>query len=239
MHVSDAAPPLSDQALESLAQDYQTFQSVVRRLSSRYDPAFLEALIRVDRFDPAFFDDAASYTPWRQGIQDALNASAGPSASFAVDLTDATGGGRQPLRVTRLLHGIPETKEVPPEFFLSADYGRIATFAERIRDLLDAGAYVRRGERRRAISAFGEGLQWLLEDAGRGYHRQRYKGLGEMNPDQLWETTMNPETRRLLQVNIEDAVMADQIFSTLMGDQVEPRREFIDRNALAAENIDV
>jgi len=239
MHVSDAAPPLSDQALESLAQDYQTFQSVVRRLSSRYDPAFLEALIRVDRFDPAFFDDAASYTPWRQGIQDALNASAGPSASFAVDLTDATGGGRQPLRVTRLLHGIPETKEVPPEFFLSADYGRIATFAERIRDLLDAGAYVRRGERRRAISAFGEGLQWLLDDAGRGYHRQRYKGLGEMNPDQLWETTMNPETRRLLQVNIEDAVMADQIFSTLMGDQVEPRREFIDRNALAAENIDV
>jgi DNA gyrase subunit B len=128
---------------------------------------------------------------------------------------------------------------VPQEFFRSVDYARIATFADRIRDLLAPSAYVRRGDRRKAISAFGEGLQWLLDDAGRGYHRQRYKGLGEMNPDQLWETTMNPETRRLLQVNIEDAVMADQIFTTLMGDQVEPRRDFIERNALAAENIDV
>jgi DNA gyrase subunit B len=152
---------------------------------------------------------------------------------------EGEGASHAPLRVTRLLHGIPETQDVPQEFFRSADYARIATFADRIRDLLAPSAYMRRGDRRKAISAFGEGLQWLLDDAGRGYHRQRYKGLGEMNPDQLWETTMNPETRRLLQVNIEDAVMADQIFTTLMGDQVEPRREFIDRNALAAENIDV
>jgi len=239
MHVSQEAPPLSDQALESLAQDYQTFQAVVRRLSSRYEPVFLEALIQVERFDPAFFDDDAGYGQWRDRLQSLLNVAAGPSASFVLELGDGSECRRRPLRVTKLLHGIPEKREVPPEFFLSADYGRIATFAERIRDLLAAGAYVRRGDRRKAISAFGEGLQWLLEDAGRGYQRQRYKGLGEMNPDQLWETTMNPETRRLLQVNIEDAIMADQIFSTLMGDQVEPRREFIDRNALAAENIDV
>ncbi len=237
MHVSDAAPALSDQALESLAQDYQTFQALVRRLSSRFDPAFVEALVHVDRFDPALFDDEVRYEQWRATIQSMLNAAAGPAESYTVAL--GAGEGRQPLRVTRLLHGLPETRDVPSEFFLSADYGRIATFAERIRDLLDGGAYVRRGERRKAISGFGEGLQWLMDDAGRGYHRQRYKGLGEMNPDQLWETTMNPETRRLLQVNIEDAIMADQIFSTLMGDQVEPRREFIDRNALAAENIDV
>jgi DNA gyrase subunit B len=239
MHVSDAAPPLSDQALESLAQDFQTFQLIVRRLSSRYDPAFLEALVRVDRFSPAYFDDEVRYAAWCGDVQSALNATSGPAANFTVRLGDRAGHDRRPLRVTRLLHGIPEVRNVPPEFFLSADYGRIATVAERIRDLLDAGAYVRRGDRRKEIRAFGEGLQWLLDDAGRGYHRQRYKGLGEMNPDQLWETTMNPETRRLLQISIEDAFVADQIFATLMGDQVEPRRDFIDRNALAAENIDV
>jgi DNA gyrase subunit B len=136
------------------------------------------------------------------------------------------------------VHGIPEDRDVPAEFFQSSDYGRISAFAERIRDLLGSGAFVRRGDRRKEISSFGQGLQWLLDDAGRGYQRQRYKGLGEMNPEQLWETTMNPETRRLLQVKIEDAIVADQIFATLMGDEVEPRREFIDRNALAAENID-
>jgi len=239
LHVSDAAPPLSDQSLESLAQDYQAFQNVVRRLSTRFDPIFTEALIGVDRFDPGFFDDEARYSHWLRQLESALNRSAGPSLSYRLSLSDEAGLGHAVLRVTRLLHGIPETREVPPDFFLSSDYVRIATFAERVRDLLDTGAYVRRGERRKEITAFGEGLQWLIEDASRGYHRQRYKGLGEMNPDQLWETTMNPETRRLLQVNIEDAILADQIFSTLMGDQVEPRREFIDRNALAAENIDV
>jgi DNA gyrase subunit B len=239
LHVSDAAPPLSDQALESLAQDYQLFQMVLRRLSSRHDPAFLEALLRVKRFDPTFFDDEVAYSRWCEDVQSALNTAPGLATTYTVRLGATGGNGRRTVQVTRLLHGIPEVREIPPEFFTSADYGRIATVAERIRDLLDAGAFVRRGERRKDISAFGEGLQWLLDDAGRGYHRQRYKGLGEMNPNQLWETTMNPETRRLLQVNIEDAIMADQIFATLMGDQVEPRRDFIERNALTAENIDV
>ena len=239
MHVSDTAPPLSGTALESLALDFQHFQTVVHRLSTRYDPSFLDALTGVERVAPALLDDPAGYANWRAGVEAQMNRATLPSATFTIGLSDESIEAQHPpLRVTRFVHGIPEVREVPEEFFQSADYGRIAAFAERIRDLLAPGAYVRRGERRKEISSFGEGLQWLLDDASRGYQRQRYKGLGEMNPEQLWETTMNPETRRLLQVNIEDAIVADQIFTTLMGDEVEPRRDFIDRNALAAENID-
>jgi DNA gyrase subunit B len=125
------------------------------------------------------------------------------------------------------------------DFFHTADYAKLVDFGQKLDGLLGEGAMIRRGERSLGISNLGEGIRWLLSEAQRGYTIQRYKGLGEMNPDQLWETTMNPETRRLLKVTIEDAVAADQIFTTLMGDNVEPRREFIERNALEAENLDV
>ena len=136
-------------------------------------------------------------------------------------------------------HGLGTTRHLPREFFSTYEYRHIAGLAEKLTDLLSEGAFVKRGERQQAIDTFDEAVQWLMGEARRGQSIQRYKGLGEMNPDQLWDTTVNPETRRLMQVKIEDAVKADEIFTTLMGDQVEPRRAFIEKNALTVENLDV
>ncbi|NJM12960.1 MAG: hypothetical protein HC889_14795 [Synechococcaceae cyanobacterium SM1_2_3] len=123
--------------------------------------------------------------------------------------------------------------------FGSHEYATLAQFGARMTGLFDHHAEVRRGERAQSVRNFRGVMEWLFEEAKRGQHIQRYKGLGEMNPEQLWDTTMNPETRRLLQVRVEDAVAADEVFTTLMGDQVEPRRDFIEKNALDVLNLDV
>ncbi|MEJ2751340.1 MAG: DNA gyrase subunit B, partial [Chloroflexota bacterium] len=131
------------------------------------------------------------------------------------------------------------TRYLPREFFRSIEYRHIMDLAAQLNDLLSAGALVKRGERELPVDSFSQAVEWLMSEARRGQNIQRDKGLGEMNPDQLWDTTVNPETRRLMQVKIEDAVKADEIFTTLMGDHVEPRREFIEKNALTVENLDV
>ena len=143
------------------------------------------------------------------------------------------------LVVTRIEHGLTVEKHLHKEFFNSSEYRRITDLSRTLCGLFGAGAVVQRGEAKQEVASFREAIGWLLDQARKGQSIQRYKGLGEMNPEQLWDTTINPETRRLVQVKIEDALGADEIFSTLMGDQVEPRREFIERNALAATNIDV
>jgi DNA gyrase subunit B len=139
----------------------------------------------------------------------------------------------------RTQHGLTTEKHLQREFFDSAEYRRIADLNRALSGLIKPGAAVAKGEDREEVHSFAEVMRWLLDHARKGQIIQRYKGLGEMNPDQLWDTTINPATRRLIQVRIEDAVAADDLFTTLMGDQVEPRREFIEKNALAVANLDV
>jgi DNA gyrase subunit B len=147
------------------------------------------------------------------------------------------------LRIERQHHGNLRLSIIDAEFVDSPDYGLLFEAAATFKGLIGLGALIRRGSgekmREHAIGDFRQAMAWLRDEAERGVSKQRYKGLGEMNPDQLWETTMDPAVRRLLRVQIEDAIAADQIFATLMGDEVEPRRAFIESNALAAGNIDV
>ena len=137
------------------------------------------------------------------------------------------------------LHGVETDKYIQREFFGSPEYVRLVDLGEEFADLIGDGAHIERGEHRLDVTNFRQVLTWLMDQAKKGQPIQRYKGLGEMNPGQLWETTLNPETRRLMQVRIEDAVASDDMFSTLMGDAVEPRREFIEKNALAVSNLDI
>jgi DNA gyrase subunit B len=136
-------------------------------------------------------------------------------------------------------HGVTEEKPIKDHFFKGPEYRLVGKLADTLHGLIQEGAIVCRGKAQQEISSFGEAYNWLMAESRKGRSIQRFKGLGEMNPDQLWDTTVNPETRRLLQVTIEDAVASDQIFTTLMGDEVEPRREFIERNALDVTNLDV
>jgi DNA gyrase subunit B len=183
---------------------------------------------------------------WSKSLSDDLPKSTGDRAednnvgSYTAELDrgDEDGEGVR-IAITRIQHGIATTRYLPREFFETNEYKHIMALAAKINDLLADDSYVKRGEKEAPIDSFAAAVEWLMSEARRGQSIQRYKGLGEMNPDQLWDTTVNPETRRLLQVKIDDAIKADEIFTTLMGDQVEPRREFIERNALTVENLDV
>jgi DNA gyrase subunit B len=238
LHVNAEAPPLSGMGLESLATKYVEVQGIVARWARRYDDRFLEQLLYVPTLTTAAFDRVDELRDWCRNLEQRLNSLDDVSRRYLVTVETLPGGGHR-IDLQRFEHGLSSEKHVPREFFDSAEYLRIAELAQTLNDLMGPGAYVLRGEERQDVASFKAAIKWLFEQAKKGQTIQRYKGLGEMNASQLWDTTINPETRRLTQVRIDDAVAADDIFTTLMGDAVEPRREFIEKNALHVHNLDV
>jgi DNA gyrase subunit B len=238
LHVNAEAPPLSGLGLESLAREYVEVQAIVRRWARRYDERFLEQLLYVPVLSTESFDRIDALRDWCKHLEQKLNTLDDVSRRYKVTVENMSGGGHR-VNLQRLEHGLSSEKHIPREFFESAEYLRIAELAQTLTDLMGPGAFIQRGDDRQDVASFKVAMNWLFEQAKKGQSIQRYKGLGEMNASQLWDTTINPETRRLMQVRIEDVVAADDIFTTLMGDAVEPRREFIEKNALQVSNLDV
>ncbi len=238
LHVNADAPPLSGPALEDLARRYVDVGGIVRRWARRYDDRFLDQLLYLPRVGTESFDRIDWLRDWCRSLESRLNARDDISRRYKAEVQSVEGGAHR-INLIRMEHGLTIEKHLPREFFESAEYRRIADLGETLSDLMGPGAFVAKGDDRRDVVSFKQAIDWLFELAKKGQTIQRYKGLGEMNAEQLWETTINPETRRLMQVRIDDAVAADDIFTTLMGDAVEPRRDFIEKNALNVTHLDI
>jgi DNA gyrase subunit B len=239
LHVNATAPPIQGPALAGLAERYMRVMAVIERLGRRYDRHVLEQMIYAPAVTATRIADQGAMREWIAGLDTALRAALnGEGASYRLGPLEADGTVAG-LRIQRERHSIAESQEITLRFFESPEYAQITELGASLIGLVGEGAWVTRDGDREDIASFRQAMDWLMAEARKGQTIQRYKGLGEMNPDQLWETTVNPQTRRLMQVRIEDAVAADEIFTTLMGDQVEPRRDFIEKNALTVANLDV
>ncbi|MDH3647107.1 MAG: DNA topoisomerase (ATP-hydrolyzing) subunit B [Gammaproteobacteria bacterium] len=237
LHVSAEAPPLRGPGLESLARKYMEVDAIIERWSRRYDERLLRQLLYLPRVNAEQLADQDWMQRWTLQLADRLESNGNASANYQTSLEWIDSSFH--IQLNRRYHGVVIERKIQKEFFESAEYLRIAELADELTDLIGDGAYMNRGEQRQDVASFAEAMEWLMLQARKGQTIQRYKGLGEMNPKQLWDTTMDPDVRRMMQVRIEDAFAADEIFTTLMGDQVDPRREFIERNALMVANLDV
>ncbi len=241
LHVSENAPALPGAQFETLVKDYRGVLKSIEKLSSTYPELFLEQLLYLPTITAESLKDQGVMGDWSKrllGLMNEYNENPNSHRYDTVVEENLENHLYEP-QIVELAHGIQHKYRVSSDFFESRDYKKIRAMADQLEGLIEPGAYIAKGERRHEIRNFGEALEWIMRESRKGYAIQRYKGLGEMNPEQLWETTMNPDTRRMLRVDIEDAIAADQIFSTLMGDQVDPRREFIETNALNVSNLDV
>ncbi|WP_028536201.1 DNA topoisomerase (ATP-hydrolyzing) subunit B [Paludibacterium yongneupense] len=228
---AEGAAAMSGETLAEVARQFLVARAVIERESRVVDHLVQESLLRVPRLSLETEHQANSAI-------EQLNAVV-PADAIALELLHDEKNDGWMIKIIRKLHGNVMISVLDQTFLETGDYEQLVKTGDLLRGLLSAGAHVRRGETIRPVSEFGEALDWLLNEAKKGMAIQRYKGLGEMNAEQLWETTMDPTVRRLLKVRIEDAMGADDVFTTLMGDNVEPRRAFIESNALVARNIDV
>jgi DNA gyrase subunit B len=232
-------PAIEGAALEKLLLAFAGARETIARNAHRYDPALLEALIDFTPLDAARLAANTDERHELDALEARLNRSGLGRARYALAFQPATDTHPAALRITRKHMGVDTVQTLALSAFEGGELRSLREAAALLHGLIRDGARIVRGNRTQPVTSFAQAQAWLLEEAKKGRQIQRFKGLGEMNPEQLWETTVNPETRRLLQVRIEDAVAADRIFSTLMGDVVEPRREFIEDNALKVANLDV
>ncbi|MFT7223486.1 MAG: DNA gyrase subunit B [Cellvibrionaceae bacterium] len=234
------APAMSASAFEALVAEYRQVITTIERLSRVYPAETLEQMIYIDALAAEKLSQHGEVEAWCQRLSERLQeGEVSGSNRYLISLVEDHERKLFLPKIEVLSHGLSYKYPFTREFFISGEYQSIVNLGVKINGLIETGAYVQRGDKHQEIKSFKEALEWLMLESRKGYNIQRYKGLGEMNPEQLWETTMDPETRRMLKVTVEDAISADQIFTTLMGDQVEPRREFIELNALSVANLDI
>jgi DNA gyrase subunit B len=237
LFTDETTPPIQGQGLEKLANEFIGVVNMINRLSRKYDAAFLEQLTYMALITDAHRQDQQQLAAWFVLLEKQL-AAADNNALFTVHL-DYKSAYDFSATINKRQHGIVTSFMLPSTFFAGKDYQKITQFAQNIQGLFGDDSFMRMGERQQSVSTFKQAFEWMMKEIKKGQHIQRYKGLGEMNPEQLWETTLDSNNRRLLQVRIEDAIAADEVFTTLMGDVVEPRRDFIVKNALDVANLDV
>jgi DNA gyrase subunit B len=229
LHPATDVPPIQGDTLEAIAKQYFLAEAVIDRLSRFTAPEATHALLILPKLS---LDNLAQAQHSAQQLEQAC----GNNIKAIVETNES---GEHRIRLEKLYHGNYSVSYMDKEFLEGSDYEQIRQAADILNGLIKPGAYVARGEQKCMVTSFKQAVEWLLTEAKRGVSIQRYKGLGEMNPSQLWETTMDVTNRILLRVRIEDAISADEIFTTLMGDVVEPRRAFIEKNALGVKNLDV
>lgn len=233
------APAITAIALEELVQQFRRVEKIIKRYKRRYPSDILKRVAYLAVLQNEDFSQEEKIASWCKQLDLSLQQVESKTEQYKVDVQALADTNTYIPRIIVTQHGMDHYIPMNAEFFYSKDYKEMVNLGTKLASLVEEGAYVKRGEKVLAVENFEQALDWLMDEAKKGQTIQRYKGLGEMNPEQLWETTMDPTVRRMLQVSIEDAVAADAIFTTLMGDNVEPRRDFIESNALDAENIDV
>jgi DNA gyrase subunit B len=231
LHPGAGREPITGEALAQLAKSYLVSEAVIDRVSRLIDRDVLQALLRGVQIDLSRRESAEASA---EALERAIG---GAGIAVAPHFDQKT--ERYQIRIERARHGNVRMSTIDQEFVVSGDYGQIRQTAAMLKGLVGEAAIMQRGEKKQPVRDFPEAMRWLLDEVKRSMTLQRYKGLGEMNPEQLWETTMDVSARRLLKVQIEDGIAADEIFTKLMGDEVEPRRAFIESNALGVRNLDV
>ena len=226
-------------ALEELVKAFREVHDLADRLARVYPPHILKEMIYMPAVSTESLSDRTVMEAWLAELKTRVESEKVGGSSTECSLEEDPELNVWLPKVTITSHGIPESYRFTYDFFASVNYGKIAALGKQLQGLIEEGAFIQKGERKKEVSSFEDALEWLMKESTKRHYIQRYKGLGEMNPDQLWETTMDPDVRRMLKVTIDDAIAADQIFNTLMGDHVEPRRAFIESNALHVANLDI